>query len=236
MLSFSRIILVLIGLPVIDGLMFGNFSHPGVHKGSILSNHRAGPNSTPAQRSLNRKPAPDANPGVRWAFQMQRSTLTRTRLRSPRRPLAQWSFFCAWGLGEGQVLQVGVLVRAWAKLAIVQLFSTKDTLGRGQRRSMSDNCLLPWKLPPKIPCTSFFLSTDVLHLQICNHTNLPPQIKTHQTGRDRAKHLKINLKIRQELNAGSKLRATSVRVICRTAAGKHTNMPSPSEPGGTLNV
>lgn len=76
-------------------------NHPGVHKGLISPNHRAGPNSAPTLHSLNRKPAPDATPGGRWVFQMQRKALTRTRPRLPRSLPAQWTFFWAWGQGGG---------------------------------------------------------------------------------------------------------------------------------------
>lgn len=93
--------LVWICMPVIDGLLFGNSNHPGVHKGSARANHRAAPNPAPAQRSLNRKPAPDANPGGRWAFQMQHIALTRTRPLLTHSLLAQWTFFWARGQWGG---------------------------------------------------------------------------------------------------------------------------------------
>lgn len=49
-------------MPVIDGLLFGNSNHPGVHSGSGWANGSAGPNPAPAWHSPNRKPAPDAKP------------------------------------------------------------------------------------------------------------------------------------------------------------------------------
>lgn len=91
--------LVWICMPVIDGLLFGNSNWPGVHKGSILANHRPWPNSAPVQCSLNRKPAPDANPGGRWVFSMQHSALTRTRPFLLRSLPAQWSFSGPEGRG-----------------------------------------------------------------------------------------------------------------------------------------
>lgn len=142
-LSLPLFALVWICTPVIDGLLFGNSNRSGVHKGSILPNHRAGPNSAPAQRSLNRKPAPDANPGGRWVFQMQRSVLTRTRPPLTRSLLAQWTFFWARGAGgRGWARRWGC---SWDReqLATGQLFSsTKDTMDESHLGWMSDSSSL----------------------------------------------------------------------------------------------
>lgn len=145
--------LVWICMPVIDRLLFGNSNHPGVHKASTWANHRAGPNPAPAQHSLSRKPAPDANPGGRWVFQMQHIALTRTRPLLTRSLPAQWTFFWAQGQGEELVLQKGwALVRAGTTLAAGQkLYLTKDARDRSHLRQHGNKT-----------------KTHVLHLQLYN--------------------------------------------------------------------
>lgn len=200
--------LVWICMPVIDGLLFGNSNHPGVHKASTRANHRAGPNPAPAQDSLNRKPAPDANPRGRWVFQMQHIALTRTRPLLTRSLPAQWTFFWAQGQAEGLALQKGwALVGAGTTLATGQkLYLTKDAWDRSHLRQNGN------KTKKKKKRLFAFLWKVCFIYKYIISSNLQSQITTCSTGTDTIKHLKtkyINPGVRRQwLNLECKLCTT----------------------------
>lgn len=129
-----------------------------------------GPNSAPAQRSLNRKPAPDASPGGRWVFQMQHNALTRTRPHLPRSLPAQWTFFWARGQGResiggggpsGSMNKVG-----YRSVVVVN----QRHLGQQSPYMDVRQCIITIATTKKKKSFAFLCKcTHVLHLKICNH-------------------------------------------------------------------
>lgn len=199
---------------MIDGLLFGNSNHPGVHKASIWANQRAGPNPTPAQHSLSRKPAPDANPGGRWVFQMQHIALTRTRPLLTRSLPAQWTFFWAQGQWEELALQKGwAFVGARTTLATGQkLCLTKDARDRSHHRHHGNKTKKQNNTKKKDYLLYFEKGHVCFIYKYIISSNLQSKITTCSTGTDSGKHLKtkyINPEvIRQWLNLVCKLCTT----------------------------
>lgn len=215
--SFWHFALVWICMPVIDGLLFGNSNHPGVHKGSARANHRARPSPAPAQRSLNRKPAPDANPGGRWVFQLQHIALTRSRPLWTHSCLHNEPFSGPEGRGRGWYPGGGcVLVGAGTTLASGQkLYSTTDRQDPSHLRQL----IVSTAMRENKVFTFLWKGTRVLNLQFIISSNLQSQITTCSTGRDTSKHLKtkyINPGLRRQwLNLDCKL--WKAFFTCRTS-------------------